>query len=234
MKINGKRLLIKLSGEMLSAPGKTLDSDKIDAVGAALCQLVKKGYQLGVVVGGGNIIRGRSSGEMSRTDADNMGMLATVINGIALKDAVIRAGAKAVVMSSFEMIKVCETFTARDAIARIEDGQVVIFSGGTGCPYLSTDTAAALRALEIDADVLLCGKACDGVYDKDPNQYADAVKFDQISYDEVLDRRLEALDQAAVILCRDRKLPVFVFKLTGPESLLHAVNGDCDGTVIKD
>jgi uridylate kinase len=231
-----RRVLIKLSGEMLSAPGKTLDYDKIDAVAAVLKEIAARGVQQGIVVGGGNIMRGRASGDMDRTDADHMGMLATVINAIALKDALLRIGAKAAVMSAIEMKQVCETFTKREAVERLDGGEIVIFAAGTGRPFFSTDTAAALRALEIGADMLYCGKAVDGVYDKDPRKFKDARRYDEISYDEVILKRLEALDQASVILCRDRPgggLPVFVFELSEPRNLIDAIDGRCRGTFIR-
>lgn len=230
------RVLIKLSGEMLSAPGKTLDYDKIDAVAAVLKEIADRGIQQGIVVGGGNIIRGRSSGYMDRTDADHMGMLATVINALALKEALLRIGTRAAVMSAIEMKQVCETFTKREAVQRLDDGEMVIFAAGTGRPYFSTDTAAALRALEIGADMLYCGKAVDGVYDKDPRKFKNAKRYDEISYDEVILKRLEALDQTSVILCRDRPgggLPVFVFELSEPRNLIDAIDGRCRGTMIR-
>ena len=230
-----KRVLFKLSGEALSAPGKTLDYDKVDQVAEVLAQIAASGVQMGLVVGGGNIFRGRSSGDMNRTDADHMGMLATVINALALKDALTRMGAKAAVLSAIEMYQVCEPFAQRDAIARLERGEIVIFAAGTGRPYFSTDTASALRALEIGADVMLCGKKCDGVYDKDPAKYPDAVRYDTLTYKKVLDDHLDALDQAAIVMCRDYReggLPIFVFALNEPRNLIDAIEGRVTGTVI--
>lgn len=235
MKSIYKRVLIKLSGEALSSPGKTIDYDKLDAVVEALGRISRAGVQMGLVVGGGNIFRGRSSGEMNRTDADHMGMLATVINAVALKDALLRSGVDACVMSAIEMYQVCEPFAQRDAIARLERGQVVIFAAGTGRPYFSTDTAAALRALEIGADALLCGKKCDGVYNKNPDLYPDAVRYDRLTYDEVIAQHLDALDQASIVMCRDYRkggLPIFCFALREPQNLIDALEGNVTGTYI--
>lgn len=235
MQMQYKRVLIKLSGEMLSSRENTLDREKILDVAKALKSFADQGLQMGVMVGGGNIVRGRSSAGMDRTDADHMGMLATVINCLALKDAILSVGGKAAVLSAIEMNQVCELFTKRDAVRRLNEGEIVILGAGSGRPYFSTDTAAALRALEIDADALLCGKACDGVYDKDPRKFPDAKKFDELTYDYIIEHKLEALDQTAIILCRDKPgggLPIFVFELSGIKNLEDAVYGVAAGTVI--
>ncbi len=236
MQMNYKRVLVKLSGEMLSSKESTLDREKILEVAAVLKRFAEEGLQMGVVVGGGNIMRGRSAAGMDRTDADHMGMLATVINCLALKDAICSLGGKAAVLSAIEMNQVCELFTKRDAVRRLEAGEIVILGAGSGRPYFSTDTAAALRALEIDADALFCGKACDGIYDKDPRKFPDAKKFDELTYDYIIEHRLEALDQTAIVLCRDRPgggLPVFVFELSNVKNLEDALCGRAAGTIIR-
>lgn len=234
MECKYKRVVIKLSGEALAGSGSVLDYDKVDHVARVLKEISDQGVQIGVVVGGGNIFRGRSSGEMNRTDADHMGMLATAINALALKDSLIRTGAKAAVLSAIEMYQICESFAQREAVRRLEEGEIVIFACGSGRPYFSTDTAAALRALEIGADVLLCGKNIDGVYSADPRKDPKAVRYDRLTYGEVMAKNLQALDQAAFALCRDGHLPIFVFELKTPENLLHVIQGQSVGTYVGD
>ena len=179
-------------------------------------------------MGGGNFWRGRSSGKMDRMDADKIGMLATVMNALALKDALRQAGVPAVVMTSAVMPQVAETFTSDKAIAALE------FGGGTGNPIFSTDTASALRALEISADIMLKATMVDGVYDKDPHRYPDAVRYDTLTFTRVLDERLAVMDSTAATLCRDNGLPILVFDLADPENIARAVAGESVGTLVKE
>ena len=185
-------------------------------------------------MGGGNFWRGRSSGKMDRMDADKIGMLATVMNALALKDALRQAGVPAVVMTSAVMPQVAETFTSDKAIAALESGKVVVFGGGTGNPIFSTDTASALRALEISADIMLKATMVDGVYDKDPHRYPDAVRYDTLTFTRVLDERLAVMDSTAATLCRDNGLPILVFDLADPENIARAVAGESVGTLVKE
>lgn len=228
-----KRVLIKLSGEALSGENDILDYEKVFDVARAIAELQQGGMEIGIVVGGGNIYRGRSSKQKNRTDADHMGMLATTINALALKDAILQNGSQASVMSAIEMEQICDFYTQRLAIARIEEGEVVIFAAGIGRPYFSTDTASAMRALEIDADALLCGKNVDGIYTNDPNVDPTAERFDWISYDEFIERDLQALDQTAILLARSNDLKILVFELKNPDNLVQTMEGQASGTVIS-
>ncbi len=233
-----KRVLIKLSGEALGretagAGASGIDFDKLDAVAKVLAELQTQGFQMGIVIGGGNIFRGRNSGDMNRTDADHMGMLATAINALALKDALERAGAPARVLSAFPMEQVCDSYSQRHAAACLDRGEVLVFACGIGKPYFSTDTASALRALEIGAHTLFCAKKIDGVYTGDPNKDENAVRLDELTYAAVLRDDLQALDQSAVALCRDFKLPIFCFKLDKPDSIAEALTGKAVGTWIR-
>lgn len=231
-KINDKRILVKLSGEALGGEGTPLDYGKVDQAAEELASLQQEGYQIGVMIGGGNIYRGRDSGQRNRTDADHMGMLATVINSLALQNSLRNRAANVHVLSAIAMEQVCDTFTQRDAAALLDDGNIVIFAGGIGRPYFSTDTAAALRALEIGATALYCAKNIDGVYDADPRSHADAKRYDSIHYDEYIRLNLAALDQTAVALCRDYSLPIFVFELAGEHSIQVAFHGQAGGSWI--
>ena len=192
------------------------------------------GAQIGIVVGGGNFWRGRSSGKMDRMDADKIGMLATVMNALAVKDALRQQGVEAVVMTSSFMPQVAECFTSDKAIAALESGKIVVFGGGTGNPIFSTDTASALRALEISADAMFKATMVDGVYDKDPHKYADAVRYDTLTFTRVLDERLAVMDSTAATLCRDNGLPILVFDLGQPENIAKAVQGEMVGTLVKE
>lgn len=235
-----KRVLIKLSGEALAGEAtlhdkRTLDYSKIDAVADVLAKIAKSGVQIAIVIGGGNIYRGRNAGETNtdRTLADHMGMLATAINSLAMQDALQRMGAKASVLSAIDMYQVCEPFAQRDALARLERGEIVIFACGTGRPFFSTDTAAALRALEIGAQILLCAKNIDGIYSDDPRKNPQAKRYEELTYQEVIYNNLQALDTAAIALCRDGKMPIFVFKLDDPANIEAAINGNASGTHIR-
>ena len=195
------RILLKLSGEMLAGGrGLGIDASVLERVAGELAQVALSGVQVGVVVGGGNIFRGITAGAIDRVQGDHMGMLATVINALALVDAIKRAGCEAQVMTALDIQRVAEPFEKRAALAHLNRGAVVIFAAGTGCPFFSTDTAAALRAAEIQADLLLKGTKVDGVYDKDPVRHADAVRYDRISYDQVVRDKLRVMDITATSL----------------------------------
>ena len=230
-----KRILLKLSGEVLAgAEGKGLDFDTVTTVCKVIKQCVEMGTQVGLVVGGGNFWRGRSSGEMDRPRADQMGMLATAINSLALQDTLEQLGVKAQVLTALSMPQVAEVFTKRKAVEYLNDGQVVIFGCGTGNPFFSTDTAAALRAAEIDAEIIFKATNVDGVYDKDPNRFADAVKYDELTHSEVLSKGLKVMDSTAASLCRDNNIAILVFNLDDPQNIVRALEGENIGTVVKE
>ncbi|MEE0981372.1 MAG: UMP kinase [Acutalibacteraceae bacterium] len=230
-----KRILLKLSGEVLAGEqGHGIDFDTVTNVCSYVKKVADMGVQVGLVVGGGNFWRGRSSGSMNRTRADNMGMLATVMNSLALCEALEQLGVKARVMSAVAMQPIAEQFVARDAVKHLENGEVVIFGCGTGCPFFSTDTTAALRAAEIEADVIFKATNVDGVYDKDPNKFADAVKYDTLTHSEVLAKGLKVMDSTAASLCRDNSIAILVFNLEDPENIIRAVKGENIGTLVKE
>lgn len=230
-----KRVLIKVSGEAL-AGGKSTGLDF--AFMAEVCKAVKKcvemGTQVAVVVGGGNFWRGIKNGEghMERSKADHMGMLATVMNALALSDVMEQQGLNAKVMTSVAMTTFADVYTRRDADAALNNGTVVIFGGGTGNPYFSTDTAAALRACEIGADAILLAKNIDGVYSADPRTDSSAVKYDSIPYAEVLEKHLNVMDMTATSLAMDNRIPAIVFPLADPENIVRAVLGENVGTTV--
>ena len=229
-----KRILLKLSGEVLAgAEGKGLNFDTVTEI----CQIIKEctelGVQIGLVVGGGNFWRGRSSGEMDRVRADQMGMLATTINSLALCDTLEQLGVKATVMTSLVMPQVADIFTKREAVKNLEEGKVVIFGCGPGNPFFSTDTTAALRAAEIEAEIIFKATNVDGVYDKDPNKFADAVKYDKLTHSEVLSKELKVMDSTAASLCRDNKISILVFNLDDPKNIVRALKGEAIGTVVE-
>ncbi|MBR2079298.1 MAG: UMP kinase [Clostridia bacterium] len=229
-----KRILLKLSGEVLAGKeGKGLNFDTVTEI----CQIIKEctelGVQIGLVVGGGNFWRGRSSGEMDRVRADQMGMLATTINSLALCDTLEQLGVKATVMTSLVMPQVADIFTKREAVKNLEEGKVVIFGCGTGNPFFSTDTTAALRAAEIEAEIIFKATNVDGVYDKDPNKFADAVKYDKLTHSEVLSKELKVMDSTAASLCRDNKISILVFNLDDPKNIVRALKGEAIGTVVE-
>jgi len=228
-----KRILLKLSGEALSnGTGEIYDNAFVDRVAISLAELSREGYEIAVVVGAGNIWRGRQGGEMNRTDADRMGMLATVINAICLKDAVVRAGALASVMTAVPMSPFAEPFTAESAISALESGRIVIFGAGLGIPFLSTDTAGAVRASEIGAEAMLMAKNIDYIYTDDPRKNPAAEKIERISASEVLARNLKAIDATATAFCMSVGMPIRVFGLKNPEDIARAVRADVCGTVI--
>ena len=229
-----KRVLLKLSGEALAGEsGFGLDFNVAKRIALEIKELVDMGIQVGAVVGGGNIWRGRSGEGMDRTTADYMGMLATCINGLALQDSLEQVGVDTRVQTAIEMKAVAEPYIRRRAVRHLEKGRVVIFSAGTGNPYFSTDTTAALRAAEIEAEVILLAKKVDGVYDKDPHKYADAKKYDKLSYLEILDQGLQVMDSTATSLCMDNNIPILVFGLDEPGNIRKAVNGENIGTLVS-
>ena len=229
-----KRILLKLSGEVLAGKqGHGIDFDTVQEICKWVNACSKLGVQIGLVVGGGNFWRGRSSGNMDRTRADHIGMLATAMNALALADALEQYGLEVRVQTAVEMRQVAEPYIRNRAIRHLEKGRVVIFGCGTGNPFFSTDTAAALRAAEIDADIIFKATNVDGVYDKDPNKYADAVKYDTLTHTEVLSKGLAVMDSTAASLCRDNNIPILVFNLSDPENIVRAAKGENIGTIVK-
>lgn len=228
-----KRVLLKLSGEVLAGEkGVGIDFDKVLDVCERVKTCVEMGVQVAIVVGGGNFWRGRSSGKMDRTRADHMGMLATSINSLALADALEQLGVTARVQTAIEMRQIAEPYIRSKAVRHLEKGRVVIFGCGTGNPFFSTDTAAALRAAEIDADIIFKATNVDGVYDKDPNRFDDAIKYDVITHQDILSKGLAVMDSTAASLCRDNDIPLLVFNLQQPENMVKAVLGENVGTVV--
>ncbi len=228
-----RRVLLKLSGEALEGEGESaLHPETLDRVAQEIAGVTALGHQLGVVIGGGNFFRGAAGAAkgMNRSAGDAMGMLATVMNCVAMQDALVRAGQPATVLSSIPVVQICDAFSRRAALAGFDAGQVVLLAGGTGNPYFTTDSAAALRALEIDAEVLLKATKVDGIYDKDPVGHEDAKRFTEITYDEVLERRLAVMDLTAITLCRDHSLPLVVFDMEKSGNIARAVAGEDVGT----
>ncbi len=230
-----KRILLKLSGEALGGKsGYGIDVDEAESIASRVKEVHEMGVQVAVVIGGGNLWRGKQGLEhgMDRSTADYMGMLATVMNSMVLMDALERISVITRVMSAVEMRAVAEPYIRRRAIRHLEKDRVVIFSAGTGNPFFSTDTAAALRASEIDAEVVIKATKVDGVYDADPNKNPDAKKFAALSYIEVLNRRLEVMDSTAVTLCMENNLPILVLNLWDPDALINALHGEKVGTLV--
>jgi uridylate kinase len=231
-----RRVLLKLSGEALMGNDAFgINREVLDRIVAELKSVVAAGVQLGIVVGGGNLFRGVSSGAqgMDRAQADYMGMLATVMNAIALQDALEKAGVPARVQSALRIDAVVEPYVRRRAIRLLERGFVVIFGAGTGNPFFTTDTAASLRGMEIGAEVVLKATKVDGVYDRDPKKFPDAKRYEEITYGEVLEKRLGVMDMASIALCRDQGMPLRVFSINKPGSLLRIVRGESEGTLVK-
>lgn len=229
-----KRILLKLSGEALAGEkGFGIDTETMGKVCDSIKKVVESGVEVAIVVGGGNFWRGRKAEEMERTTADYMGMLATIMNGQALQDALELRGLDTRLQSAIEMRQIAEPYIRRKAVRHLEKGRVVIFAGGTGNPFFSTDTCAALRATEINAEIILFGKTVDGVYDSDPKENKDAKKFDEISYSEILSKNLKVIDSTAASLCRDNNVPTMIFAVSDSENILKAVCGDNIGTIIK-
>ena len=229
-----KRVLLKLSGEALAGEkGFGIDTDTIGKVCDNIKKIVDEGIEVAIVVGGGNFWRGRKAEEMERTTADYMGMLATIMNALAMQDTLELRGLATRVQSAINMQQIAEPYIRRKAVRHLEKGRVVIFAAGTGNPFFSTDTCAALRASEINADIILFGKTIDGVYDSDPKLKPNAKKFDEISYSEILSRDLKVIDSTAASLCRDNGIPTMIFALSDSENILKAIYGENIGTIIK-
>ena len=226
-----KRVLLKLSGEALAAEGGVgIDFEKISAVGKKVKELKEGGVQVAIVIGGGNFWRGRTGGKMDRTRADQMGMLATVMNAVALSETFNADGLDSVVQTGLEVPRVAESFSKAATLGYLEEGKVVIFGGGTGSPFFSTDTAAALRAAEIEAEAILLAKNIDGVYSADPKTDKSAYKFDEIKYSEVLEKNLKVMDLTAICICMENEIPIIVFGLSEPENIIKAAKGEKTGT----
>jgi uridylate kinase len=229
------RILLKLSGEVLAGEGSFgIDASRVAALASEVAQVARTGVQMGLVVGGGNFFRGVAAAaqNMDRVAADHMGMLATVINALALQDALEKAGVPTRVMTAIEMHEVAEPYIRRRAIRHLEKGRIVIFAAGTSNPYFSTDTAATLRGLEIHAEVVAKATRVDGVYDKDPLKSADAVRYSEISYSDVLAKNLRVMDASAVAMCRDNKLAIVVFNLNVHGNIMRMTMGEPIGTLI--
>ncbi|MCD7723216.1 MAG: UMP kinase [Clostridiales bacterium] len=234
MDITFKRILLKLSGEVLAgAKGSGIDGDTVIKICASVKKVADMGVQVGIVVGGGNFWRGRTSENMERARADHIGMLATAMNSLALCDAFEQLGADVRVQTAIEMRQIAEPYIRSKAIRHFEKGRIVIFGCGTGSPFFSTDTAAALRAVEINADVLLKATNVDGIYDKDPNKFSDAVKFNSLTFKDALNRDLKVMDSTAFSLCKDNDMPILVFSLSEPDNIVKAASGKDIGTLVK-
>ncbi len=229
-----KRILLKLSGEALAGNKKTgVDVETVGKICDEIKKVVNMGVQVAIVVGGGNFWRGRQGHQMERTTADYMGMLATAMNGLALQDALEARGVNSRVQTAIEMREIAEPFIQRKALKHLERGRVVIFACGTGHPYFTTDTAAVLRATEINADIILLGKAIDAVYSADPKLDTNAIKYEAIKYMDVLEKDLKVMDSTATAMCRDNNLPLLVFGIAEPENIVKAVKGEKIGTIVS-
>jgi uridylate kinase len=231
-----ERILLKLSGEAMAGPlSFGLDADRVKSLAIEIAALAQQNIEVGVVVGGGNIFRGiaLAAKNMDRVTGDHMGMLATVINALALQDALEQIGQHTRVMSAIQMHQVAEPYIRRRAIRHLEKGRIVIFAAGTSNPYFSTDTAATLRALEIKAQVIAKATKVDGVYDKDPMKHPEAVMYTHIAYTEVLTRSLGVMDATSIAMCRDNRLPILVFNLNTPGNIMRMASGEPVGTLIS-
>lgn len=233
-----KRVVLKISGEILGSrsEGEPIHAQSLENICEEIKAVSDMGVEVGLVVGGGNIFRGLQGSDkgIDRTTGDSMGMLATVINGLALMDRLEKMGAVVRVQSAIPMDKLAEPYIQRRAIRHLERGRIVIFVAGTGNPYFSTDTAAALRASEISADIILKATKVDGIYDKDPHKFDDAKKYDRLTYMECLENRLSVMDSTAFSLCMDNRMPILVFDLRQKESIRSAVSGKSFGTIVKE
>lgn len=233
MKAKYKRVLLKVSGEALAGENHFgLDEETIADISKNIKAVVDMGVEVSIVVGGGNFWRGRSGENMDRTRADHMGMLATTINALALCSALENAGVETRVQTAIEMRSIAEPYIRSKAIRHMDKGRVVIFGCGTGNPFMSTDTAAALRAVETEADIILLAKKVDAVYDSDPNVNPNAKKFEALSFNEVLGKELGVMDSTAASMCRDNSMPILVFGLDNPENIVRAVKGEKIGTML--
>ena len=233
MAIKYKRVLIKVSGEALAGDDKFgVNSTELEKVARQIKDIHDAGVEVGIVVGGGNFFRGRTGGNIDKPTADYMGMLATVMNGLALQDALLSTGCEAKLMTSIEIRDMAEGYARRKALDYLEEGKVVIFGGGTGSPFFTTDTTAALRAAEISAEVLLLAKNVDAVYSADPNVDPDAERYTELSYMDIIDRDLKVMDLTAATLCKDTNTRIYVFALACEGNLMKVINGEHVGTLI--
>lgn len=228
-----KKILLKVSGEALAGEKKFgLDEGTLETISNSIKRVVDMGVEISIVVGGGNFWRGRSGQNMDRTRADHMGMLATTINALALCSALENSGVETRVQTAIEMRSIAEPYIRGKAIRHLAKGRVVIFGCGTGNPFMSTDTTAALRAVEMEAEIILLAKKVDGVYDSDPNTNPNAKKYDQLSFSDILGKELGVMDSTAASMCRDNDVPILVFGLDDPENIVRAVNGEKIGTLV--
>ena len=228
-----KRVILKISGEALSSKDNNIDFGIVQHVAKQIGSIHEMGVDVGVIVGGGNIWRGRHGAGMDSTTADHMGMLATVINALALQNGLEDIGIEARLQTAIEMRQIAEPYIRRRAMRHMEKRRVVIFACGTGNPYFTTDTATALRAAEMEAELILLAKNVDGVYDKDPKKHPDAVKFDEIAYLDVISKGLQAMDTTSVTLCMENDIPILAFGLNDDNSIIRAVCGEKIGTIIR-
>ena len=234
MKIKYKRVLLKVSGEALAGPiGHGIDEDTVTEISKNIKKITEMGCQVAIVVGGGNIWRGRSSEHMDRTRADHMGMLATAINSLALCSSLEALGVETRVQTAIEMRQIAEPYIRSRADRHLDKSRVVIFGCGTGNPFMSTDTAAALRAVEMEADVILLAKKVDAVYDSDPAINPNAKRYTNLSFSDILSKNLGVIDSTAASLCRDNRMPILVFGLNDPENIIRAVKGEKIGTLVN-
>ncbi len=230
-----QRILLKLSGEALSgAQGIGLDNEAIRNICRGIVKAHRLGVQVAIVVGGGNFWRGRDGGDIERTRSDQIGMLATVMNALAVCDMLEQLGAEVRVQTAITMTAVAEPYIRNRAVRHMEKGRIVILACGTGNPYFSTDTAAALRAAELGAEIIFKATMVDGVYDKDPKKSSDAVKYHELTFTEMLDRQLEVMDSTAATLCRDNRLPILVFDILDPDNIARAAMGEDIGTIVRE
>lgn len=231
-----KRILLKLSGEILAGDkGYGISTEKLENIASEIVEVSKMGVEIAIVVGGGNIFRGISSVSMGidRATADYVGMLATVMNAVIIQEILEKKGVQTRVLSALEIREIAETYIRRRALRHLEKGRIIIFAAGTGNPFFTTDTAAALRAAEIGADVLLKGTKVDGIYDKDPNIYPSAVKFKQLNFTEAIEKELKILDASAFSLCRDNNIPIIVFNVIEDGNIKRVIEGENIGTLVK-
>jgi uridylate kinase len=234
LKFKYKRILLKISGESLSGNKKSgIDFDEVLKIGEPIKECADLGIQLGIVVGGGNFWRGRSSGKMDRTRADHMGMMATVINSLGLADALEHLNLDVRVQTAITMQQIAEPYIRNKAVRHLEKGRIVIFGCGTGSPFFSTDTAASLRAAEIGAQIIFKATNTDGIYDCDPAINKNAKKYDRITYEEILDKGLKVMDSTAASMCKDNNIPTLVFSIKEPENIISAAKGEIIGTIVK-
>ncbi len=235
-KLAYRRILLKLSGEALMGNGDYgIDPETIRRVAGEIQELAEQGVEIGLVIGGGNIFRGAglAQGGIDRVTGDHMGMLATVINALAMQDALEKLGSQCRVMSALKINQVSEDYIRRRAVRHLEKGRIVLFAAGTGNPFFTTDSAASLRAIEIGAEIMLKATKVDGIYDSDPMKNPDAVRYESLSYDEAIVKKLSVMDTTALVLCRDQNVPVRVFNLFEPGNLLRVVQGEAIGTLVE-